>query len=238
MTSFFSKFGMRLSKILGKKDPGKIESYIVKYLEKSVKITVIDIGSHRGDFINELEKYYHIRRATLIEPTPALADYLRSEFNRNEFKIIQNAISDEDYGSVDFKINVYGETSSILDLNAGMSELSGVDTRLEKTIRVSTRTLDSVVKDLKYEEIDLIKIDVQGVEHLVLMGGKETLLNTRYVWVELSFKPLYFGSSVFHEIYTLMEQNGFILLELSPGHRSQTNELLQADALFKNAKQR
>jgi FkbM family methyltransferase len=236
MANYFLKIGMKIFEIVGRKNRGKVESYIAKYLDRSKEITVIDIGSHRGDFINELEKYYRIRRAALIEPTPELAIYLRSVFNREEFKVIENAISDENYGSVDFKINVYGETSSILDLKSGMAELSGIDTRLEKTIKVSTRTLDSVAKELKFTEIDLIKIDVQGVEHLVLKGGKETLENTIYVWVELSFKPLYFGSSVFHEIYTLMEENGFILLELSPGHRSQTGELLQADALFANAR--
>jgi len=82
----------------------------------------------------------------------------------------------------------------------------------------------------------LLKIDVQGVEHLVLEGGKQALLNTSFVWMELSFKPLYIGSSVFHDIYSMMEKSGFILLELSPGHRSPINELLQADALFANPK--
>ncbi|HWZ21370.1 MAG TPA: FkbM family methyltransferase, partial [Cytophagaceae bacterium] len=212
----------------------KIESYITKYLDKSKKITVIDVGAHRGDFINELEKYYRIRRAALIEPTPELAVYLRSRYNTKEYKIVENAISNSDLGFVDFKVNVYGETSSLLDLNVGMTELAGVDTRLEKTIKVSTRRLDTVVKELKFEQIDLIKIDVQGVEHLVLQGGNETLINTRFIWIELSFKPLYSSSSIFHEIYSIMGQNGFILLELSPGHRSQSGELLQADALFAN----
>src|SRR5579863_2004117 len=207
MTKYLPKLIGKIIMRIGKGFNSKIESYITKYLDKSKEITVIDIGSHRGDFINELGKYYRIRRAALIEPTPALADY-----HRTQYKIIENAISDGDFGFVDFKINIYGETSSLLDLNTGMAELAGVDTRLEKTIKVSTRRLDSVVKELAFDEVDLIKIDVQGVEHLVLRGAEKTLTTTRFIWIELSFKPLYAGSSVFHEIYTIMERNGFILL--------------------------
>jgi len=214
----------------------KIDIYIAKYLNTSKKLTFIDIGSHRGDFMIELERFYRIEKAALIEPTPGLAEYLISKFNRNGIRVIQNAVSDKDYEAIDFEINVYGETSSILQINREMQELSNVDTRLEKTIKITTRTLDSIVKELNYSKIDLIKIDVQGVEHLVLKGGKEALQNTSFVWVELSFKPLYIGSSVFNDIYTIMEDYGFILLELSPGHRSPMKELLQTDALFANPK--
>ena len=219
---------------IGKGFNNKIESYITKYLDKSKEITVIDIGSHRGDFINELGNTIEFVMLLLLNLLLHLQLSLEHSIMRTSYRIIENAISDDDFGFVDFKINVYGETSSLLDLNTGMAELAGVDTRLEETIKVSTRRLDSIVKEISFEEIDLIKIDVQGVEHLVLQGAEETLTNTRFIWIELSFKPLYAGSSVFHEIYTIMGRNGFILLELSPGHRSQAGELLQADALFAN----
>ncbi|HMH32106.1 MAG TPA: FkbM family methyltransferase [Puia sp.] len=212
----------------------KIELYISKYLPNSNDITLIDIGAHRGDFIDQIKKYYRIRQASLVEPTPDLATFLVSKYKDEQIRIFQNALSDKNLDTVDFQINVYGETSSLLPFKQDLVELGNVDTRLDKKVQLVTRTLDSIVNEEKYNSLDLIKIDVQGVEHLVLAGGKNALRITKFVWVELSFKPLYIGSSVFHDIYSLMEQNGFVLLEISPGHRSPKNELLQADALFAN----
>ena len=88
----------------------------------------------------------------------------------------------------------------------------------------------------KLEKIDFIKLDVQGAEHLVIQGAKKTLALTRLLWTEVSFKSLYEGSSVFDDIYAQLESKGFVLLELSPGHRATNHELLQADALFANIK--
>jgi FkbM family methyltransferase len=212
----------------------KIESYISKYLKNSKSITIVDIGAHRGDFIDLLEKHFRVEKAILIEPIPNLASYLGSKFNRKDFFIYQNVLSDKDRTKIEFQINEYSETSSMLIFKSEMDELSNVNTKLAKVESIISRTLDSIVFETQFPSIDLIKIDVQGVEHLVLKGGKETLARTKYMWIESSFKPLYIGSSVFQDIYDFMEKNGFLLLEILPGYRSSGNELLQVDALFTN----
>jgi len=201
---------------------------------KSNEITIIDIGAHRGDFIDNIKKHFNILSAVLIEPIPELAKYLSKKYESDFFHIIQNVVTDQDFNSKEFHINEFGETSSILKIRKEMTELSDINTRVKETIKVTTRTLDSIVSDLRLNKIDLVKIDVQGAEHLVLKGSEKSLKLTSFVWIEMSLKPLYKGSSVFHDIYEIMEKYGFALLELSPGHRSATKELLQVDALFIN----
>ncbi|CAN5455761.1 FkbM family methyltransferase [soil metagenome] len=215
---------------------GKIETYLAKYLDKTSPIALVDIGAHKGDFINMVKGYYSVRSAILVEPIPALADGLKSSFQDGSVTVFQNALTDKDGESIEFLINEYEETSSLLQLKSGMKELGNINTNPLRKEMVITRTLDSITKEAAIGIIDLMKIDVQGVEHLVLSGASETLSVTKYVWIEFSFKPLYIGSSVFADIYGLMEKNHFILLEVSPGYRAPNNELLQADALFVNIK--
>ena len=75
-------------------------------------------------------------------------------------------------------------------------------------------------------------MDVQGAEHLVIRGGRETLTRTKMVWTEISFKRLYEGACLHHEVVDLLSESGFKLYDLETGFRSPQGELLQADALF------
>jgi hypothetical protein len=95
--------------------------------------------------------------------------------------------------------------------------------------------LDDLVSTVRFPRIDLLKLDVQGAEHLVLAGAPETLRRTRLIWTEVSFVRLYDGSCLFHELHGQLRKSGFALAELEGGFRSPTKELLQADALFTRA---
>lgn len=91
-------------------------------------------------------------------------------------------------------------------------------------------TLDSLFESTSHW--DLLKLDVQGAEHLVLAGARETLKQTSLIWTEVSFVRLYEEAVLFHDLYQTLKKLGFRLLEIQEAFRSQTGELLQADALF------
>ena len=82
------------------------------------------------------------------------------------------------------------------------------------------------------DPVDLLKLDVQGVEHRVLAGASETLARTRLLWMEMSFQPLYAGSETIEKMIALCRQKGWVLSHLEEGFRSSEGELLQVDALF------
>ena len=95
-----------------------------------------------------------------------------------------------------------------------------------------TITLDDLFGMFDISSADLLKIDVQGAEHLVIRGGQNALRKTERVWTEVSFKPLYESSSTFTDVYHALYELGFSLMEISHGFRGPDGELLQADALF------
>jgi FkbM family methyltransferase len=225
-------FKITENKLLPKAD--KIQKYIQPYLEAGSNINLVDIGAHSGSFTDDIEKYYVIENAILAEPIPSLASHLNNKYQAKKYSIYPNVVSEKDGDQIDFYINEFAETSSILKIQTQMEELSEVKAKLVEKVTVTTRTLDALVKQENFSKIDLLKIDVQGSEHLVIKGAEIALKKTRFVWIELSLKPLYHGTSMYYEIIKQMQESGFILLELSPGYRSPKQELLQVDALFSN----
>ena len=208
------------------------DEYLLKHINKN-KISLVDIGAHRGDFVKMIEERIGISNAILVEPIPACFEYLKAEFG-GRYTILNNIVIDKLTENALFHIYDFAETSSVLAIK-DIKELAGVETGLNLDVNISSLTLDVLYsKYLKGRLIDLAKIDVQGAEHLVLASAGQFLKYTNFVWIEVSFKQLYDNSMLFNDIYNLMAKLGFILIEISPGHRSVEGELLQADVLFKN----
>ena len=204
---------------------------LLQHMQTVTPITVIDVGAHRGNFVEVVSKYSNIGRAILAEPIPDLANFLGNKFKDKGYSVVNCALSDKS-GQVEFEINEETATSSILSIKRNMSELAEVPLGSPKKIMCKTRTLDDVVNEANLDRVDLLKIDVQGAEHLVLKGGAETLKKTAMIWIEVSFKPLYENSSTFFEIYTMLNNSGFIFKSLEPVFHAPNGELLQSDALF------
>lgn len=208
----------------------QMRSPLDAYLPSDRDIVVVDVGAHTGGFTAGIAKKWKISTAILVEPLPALLAGLKVQFSgKPGYQVVHAAVGAEAGETV---LHEYGfaETSSILLLKQGIKELQGYDTRPAGEIRCPMRTLDDITAD--QPRIDLLKIDVQGAEHLVLAGGVAALAKSALVWTEVSFKPLYEGSSVFHEIYAILDRAGFRLVHLAPGFRAVDGELVQADALF------
>jgi len=76
---------------------------------------------------------------------------------------------------------------------------------------ILSQTLDEIVDFNNFDQPDYIKIDVDGIEHLILEGAKKTLQNTKSVLVEINdeFLEQTERASVF------LESLGFVLLKKS-----------------------
>jgi FkbM family methyltransferase len=217
------------------KTVNSINPLLFRHISSLKNITLYDIGAHKGLFSKNVSNQFHIERGILVEPIKENYEIIQKYFNSENFIVYNNVVTDSDNKMFHFNINKFDETSSILKIKNGIKELISVDTELSKEIEIESVTLDSITKKNNIEKIDLIKIDVQGVEDKVLKGALYTLQRTKYVWVETSFKSLYDESALFSDIYNIMNSNDFIMVEISPGYRDVVKgELLQADVLFKS----
>jgi FkbM family methyltransferase len=204
---------------------------LLRHIDRSNPVTVVDIGAHDGDFTARLSAWCPISAAILAEPLPGKTDALRRRFPVPEAHIFVGALGDTE-GTATFRVNALDSTSSLLRASRDQPDMAALPLGEEVALPVAIRRLDDVVSEAGLNEVGVLKIDVQGAEHMVLRGAPKTLERTRLAWIECSVRPLYEGSATFAEIVELMNEAGFGLHDWDEAMRGAGGELLQVDAVF------
>ncbi len=212
-------------------NPHGVSFTLGKFLKNRTNISLIDVGAHQGNFTTGIDNLCGIDRGVLVELQPARAALLRQQFLPPRFQVVQAAMSDQ-AGELELEINNFDATTSILKTKRDLPELAALDVRAIAKITCPAVTLDMVFHAAGLSNVDLLKLDVQGAEHLVIRGGQDTLAKTTMVWTEISFKRLYEEACLYNEVFDLLTDAGFRLYDLETGFRTSQGELVQADALF------
>jgi FkbM family methyltransferase len=92
--------------------------------------------------------------------------------------------------------------------------------QLMETKGAVAMTLDHMVRQMHITTIDFIKLDVDGHEYSVLMGGKETL-KTFTPKILMEFAPYLFDAEEFEKILIFLKELDYSLFDANTG-----NELL------------
>jgi FkbM family methyltransferase len=212
--------------------PGRLLSLDVGWLQGADIRTVLDIGANTGQFALTVHRL--LPEATIHSFEP-LADCHARLVERLDaaprFHAHAVALGDAD-GEVEFQRNDFTQSSSVLPM-APLHKEALRWTGHSTTVTVPVRRLDSVLGDQELEPNVLVKIDVQGFEDRVLVGGEQTLRQARYVMVETSMEPLYEGQASFERVYELLTGYGFRYGgNLEQLVNPNDGRILQADALF------
>jgi FkbM family methyltransferase len=195
--------------------------------------TVVDAGAHHGAFTDAFLELHRPSRVVLVEPIPELADELKKQFeSRLGFSVVAAALSDSN-GEADFEINVSDASSSLLKIDNRNSKWFDLDLRVARKILVPTLTLPRLMDEQQVDEIDLLKLDLQGAERLVFTGGETVLDRIRVIYTEVFFERLYAGAWLFWEINDFLATRGFKLCGLSSIVHAGDGTLLQANATFR-----
>lgn len=128
--------------------------------------------------------------------------------------IISDYIVSNKTGDVEFFVAKWRDCSSLFDLNPNAAAGHLQNCAQDKKIVYKSTTLDDFFnneKDLDSKKYNYLYIDVQGAEHLVLEGAKQTLKNIDYIWMEVSYFELYLNTVLFHDMTKLCEQLGYTL---------------------------
>jgi FkbM family methyltransferase len=141
---------------------GLFESVLPKNKENSV---VIDCGANVG-----ITAYYFSSRfgkVYSIEPTKEHFDVLQYMLDYNEIKNVypfQFALSMHD--KKDEQIFHYNNKT----MHSLYGNLQGPNLVMTGTEAVELKRLDTFIKEQKIEHVDLLKVDVEGVEYEILCG--------------------------------------------------------------------
>ena len=183
-------------------------------------INILDIGANKGKWsLLVKKKVFPLANYTLIEAI----DYDElSSINNFSNMTSMIVLLDEKVGKVIWNEmrntgdSIYKENTSYFD-------------DCQKIER-DTTTLDIAFQDKKY--FDLIKIDCQGAEIPILKGGKNTILNTSVIILEMPFMGEYnIGVPNFFEHIKYMDEIGYQVYDIIEMHRAE-DILIQIDIIF------
>lgn len=136
--------------------------------------TVIDAGAHLGTF-TAFALQRGARRVILFEPDPVNAACLRQTFlaevHSGKVAVLEQAVWDES-GVMRFRES----RDSLAGRVSNGPEPAAGDAR---EIVVRATTIDEAVKRLELDEVDVIKLNVEGAEREAVLGARQTIRRFR-----------------------------------------------------------
>ena len=140
---------------------------------------VIDVGAHIGPYTLKASKYVGLNgKVVAIEADPANFDILNRNIQLNKLTNVI-ALNYAAYSKED-KIRLYllQEESSWTKYNTVNTDRAGNE---KKFVEVKANTLDYLLQSngIKHEQVNWIKIDVEGAEFDVLKGAKNILSKSK-----------------------------------------------------------
>jgi FkbM family methyltransferase len=171
--------------LIGRYEP-QVTSVVAALLPQCA--TVVDVGANWGYFTLMAAKLMSGRGCVLaLEPDPRMFELLQSNVRLNGF------------GNVELLRVAAGRSAAPQILegfrdgtgNRGVSRIRGAGFAGESSsaFTVDSETVDALAERRDLEQVDLIKIDVEGAEDGVLAGMRTGIAEGRYRRILLEFHP-------------------------------------------------
>ena len=189
----------------------KDEVMQIKEVFKNEKINnIIDCGANEGKYTDFLMKYFPNSNYFLFEPNKVLFHSLMNKFeNKKNIKIFDFGLSDEN-ATVKFYETDYHGLSSLYERKHEIREKKFLNFKSNNLVKV--KTFESLNL---YQNIDILKIDVEGAELKVLNGFKDKILNVKVIQFEFGRSSLDSKSS-FLDFYKFFEDKNFDIFRMTP----------------------
>lgn len=159
---------------------------------------IIDAGAHIGLSTLYFKSLWPNARILAIEPNPKSIAYLQQNLQQNliENVTIEPVALATSVGQVDFYID---PTDDDWQSTASLHPSAWTNTRPGEPIKVQTQTLSHYLD----RPIDLLKMDIEGVEERVLLSAGEKIRQVKHLFIEFHGRP---DNSILPIIEFLQEQ--------------------------------
>ena len=208
---------MNFEKIINFIDTRYHHVRISRFLTNYMITELIDVGSHKGEFIKNFLKFNKIQTAYAFEPQKDIYKILQQNLKKNINIKKKNIALDFKIGSKKIYINKLSSTSTLSKINRNslflkIKKLLTLDNKnFFESYLVKTTSVDLFFKKIKLKNT-LLKIDVEGFEYNVLRGSKKSIKKIKYVIIEKQFLNLYRGYN-FNLSHKYLLRNNFKLIK-------------------------
>ena len=189
---------------------------VIKFLSNYKIDLIIDVGSHKGEFLKNTIPHISFKKAYTFEPQSAVFDILKNNLI-NDNRILNNNLGISDInGKKILTIDKLTSTSSMSEINENSFFLKLKNFLLrqknkKETYEVKTSTIDNYFKDFDLKD-SLLKIDVEGHELKVLRGAKNTIKEIDFILIENQFMDIYKDNKI-KECDDFLKSNQFDLIK-------------------------
>lgn len=180
--------------------------------------TILDIGSRDLDQSIEFRQRFKDAKILAFEPNPQQKNICQEKAARYNIDFYSIAIS-----KIDGVIEFNAVDPSCKDPNIGASSILNFSDELVKQsikrhsempvqtnkIKVESRNLDNFLNEKGITNIDVIWMDVQGLELEILKSSPIIISNTRLIHLESEFRTIYKDQPLYPEIKEYLESIGF-----------------------------
>ena len=187
--------------------------------------TLIDIGAHIGNFTQNILKTSPQCLCYLIEANPHCEQYLQKLNQPYQIVGLSSNERTED---------LYVENQNVIGTGASLYKENTEFYSESKYYKLPIKliTLDSL-KLFSDQVIDLVKIDTQGSELDILIGGSKTIKRTRYVVLEVSVLEYNHKAPLVDVVMKKMNEYSFKIEDILD-YKIINNQIFQMDFLIKN----
>ena len=211
------------------------EDRVLKSLVVTETPLVVDIGAYTGTSASRFRTIFPSCSLVCFEPNPeALQELTRTSVNLGgDIQVIGKAVSDIDgyaplhVQGIDPALSGLVRRNSDSKDSIDIARAKSSNAEYLEDLNVRELMVESVTLDTCFgfdsRNIDLMKIDVQGVEARVLNGGPRTLRRVENLLIEVSFYDFYESQSSFRSVEELLEPAGLYLWAITKNSRNPMN---------------
>jgi FkbM family methyltransferase len=194
--------------------------------------TVLDVGANTGQFALQIHALLPDAKIYSFEPLTDCYALLRKNMRGiANFESFNVALGNAN-GKCSIYRNAFSPSSSLLPMQNLLKQAfpQTAHTELEE---IEICRLDDMAHTLELDGNVLIKIDVQGFEDMVIIGGQKVIERAHVIIVETTFEPLYQGQVLFDSIYSMLTSKGFEIRGCEDPLRDPGDtRILQCDSIF------
>lgn len=194
----------------------KIINEIKSSLNTQKPISLIDVGSHKGEYISSIKKNFHIDKIYGFEPNAEIFEYLNKNFSSDKIQLYNCGVSNEK-GEVFLNKNIESSSSSINELNTNskyykkkfflLNFLKLKDVTTKSKIQVVR--LDEFMNKNYIKKLDLLKIDTEGFEYSAIKSIGSRIYDIKLIHLEHHFDDMIIKNYTLSDIHTYLKKKGF-----------------------------